>query len=94
MGWAFDNCSIQSQKPYNTLIFELSSSNSDGRRAVSSFVQYLKEKRFNGNVSTYSNENIKDNIIIRHILSNKEKKIFEGNDLQEQIFDSLYKKLI
>ena len=75
------------------LIIELSSSNSDGRSAVSSFIQYLKEKEFNGNISIYSNENIKDNIIIKYYLSNKVKKIFEGNNLQEQIFDSLYKKL-
>ena len=93
MGWALNNCSVN-QKPSNYLIIELSPSNTSGGQKVNSFAKYLYQKNLNINVSLSQNENKKDLITMKYYASGKQEIIYEGNDLDEKVFDSLYNKII
>ena len=91
MGWAFNNCNVRSQPPSKYLTIELSDSNTSGRSQVSSFIQFLRERNLNVFYSTTSNESLKDSIKIKY---NSQNIIYEGNYLNQEMFDSLYKKII
>ena len=94
MGWALNNCSVGNQRPSNYLLIELSPSNESGNNVVSSFTRYLYQKKLNINISTSPNSNKKDTIKMLYYSSGKQLTIYEGNDLQEKDFDSLYNKII
>ena len=94
MGWALNNCSVRNQKPSNYLIIELSPSNTSGCQKINSFGKYLYQKNANINVSISQNKNKKDLITMKYYTSGKQEIIYEGNDLGENVFDSLYNKII
>ncbi len=94
MGWALNNCSVGNQRPSNYMIVELSPSNESGNKAVSSFARFLYGKNLNINISTTQNSNKKDSIKMVYYSSGKQEVIYEGNDLDEKVFDSLYQKII
>ena len=96
MGWAIANaCSLnQHEKPLNHLIIELSKDNSLGEQAVYSFIQYLKTKNIGLNISLQKNEYKNSLITMKYYTSRGNKTIFEGNQLVQDNFDSLYNQLI
>ena len=91
MGWAFNNCSTKNQNSINHLVIEYSS---QGAPSVSSFVQFLRLKTLNAKISTLSNGNKNDLINIKYYTCNRMVLIYEGNNLEEKDFDSLYSKII
>ena len=93
MGWAFNNCSVKSQKPINQLIIEFSDTNNSAASSISSFIQYLKRKNIDAIVSTVSNRDLNDLIVIKYYSCNTQELIFKGNNLEEKNFDSLYAKI-
>ena len=46
------------------------------------------------NISSYTNESLKDIISIKYYTNNMQYIIYEGDNLNQDIFDSLYKKII
>ena len=94
MGWALNNCSLESQSPPSKhLSIELSESNTSGRSQVSSFIDFLRKRNLSFYYSTMSNESLKDIIKIKYN-AGTENIIYEGNDLTPEKFDSLYRKII
>ena len=96
MGWVIaDACSrSQKQNTLNYLLIELSKYNTNGEQAVSSFLQYLKTKNINLNISVQKNENQNNLITMKYYRSSGSKIIFEGNELEQKFFDSLYNQLL
>ena len=95
MGWALnENCSKSQNLPSKFLIIEASQSNTTGVNEASNFIQYLKGKNLKMNISSSVNENLKDLISIKYYANNMQYTIYEGNNLNQDIFDSLYKKII
>ena len=95
MGWAInENCSKSQNLPSNFLIIETSLSNTARVNEASNFIQYLKGKNLQINISSSPNENLKDLISIKYYRNNMQYIIYEGNNLNQDIFDSLYKKII
>ena len=94
MGWALNNCSLESQsRPSKHLTIELNESNTSGRSQVSSFINFLRQRNLNIYYSTKSNESLKDIIKIKYN-AGTENIIYEGSDLTQERFDSLYRKII
>ena len=95
MGWAInDYCSRSQNKPSNYLIIEASQSNTSGVNEALNFIQYLKGKNPKMNISSSTNENLNDIISVKYYTNNMLYIIYEGNNLSQDIFDSLYKKII
>ena len=95
MGWALNNCSVGSQSPpAKYLTIEISKSNTSGNSQVSSFINFLRQRNLSVYYSTTSNENLKDVIIIKYNAGGQENVIYEGSDLTQEKFDSLYRKII
>ena len=96
MGWAIANaCSrSQNQNTLNYLLIELSKYNTDGEQAVSSFIQFLKTKNIRLNISIQKNEIQNSLITMKYYKSSGSKTIFEGNQLEQENFDSLYNQLL
>ena len=95
MGWAISEfCSGSQNKPSNYLIIEASQSNTARANEASNFIRYLKGKNLKMNISSSINENLKDLISIKYYTNNMQHIIYEGDNLNQDIFDSLYKKII
>ena len=95
MGWAISElCSSSQKKPSNYLIIEASQSNTARINEASNFIRYLKGKNLQMNISSSANENLKDLISIKYYTNNMQHIIYEGDNLNEEIFDSLYNKII
>ena len=96
MGWAFSNQCNMSQKEnsVNYLIIQYSKNNNAGSEAVSSFIQYLRGRNVRINISLQTNESQSDLITMNFQGPNRQKMIYQGNQLDQQIFDSLYNQII
>ena len=95
MGWAQNNCSVGSQSPpAKFLTIEISKSNTSGSSQVSSLIDFLRQKNVSVYYSTVSNESLKDVIKIKYNAGHTENVIYEGSDLTQERFDSLYRKII
>ena len=95
MGWAISEfCSSSQKNPSNYLIIEASQSNTARANEASNFIQYLKGKNLKMNISSSVNENLKDLISIKYYTNNMQYIIYEGDNLNQDLFDSLYKKIM
>ena len=94
MGWFFASCGkSQNEKPINNLIIQLSKYNSSGYQKVYSFIQFVRSRNIRTNISIIPLEDKNDLIIINYHTPNGQKMIFQGNHLDELIFDSLYNQM-
>ena len=96
MGWYIANCIEKSRNCCNSsknLYIQYSPSNNESSNTISSFVQYIKSKNSDIQISTISSQNKSDIITIEYYSGNKHEIIFSGNNLNESIFDSLYERI-
>ena len=96
MGWVIaDACSRgQNENTLNYLLIDFSKDNSYGEQAVSSFIRFLKTKDIKLNISLQKNENKNSLITMKYYKSSGSKTIFEGTQLEQENFDSLYNQLL
>ena len=91
MGWIVAACNSKSQKK---LTIEISTLNIEGHKVVDSFVRYIREKDNSILTTIITNNNLVYNICIKYHANNQERIIYNGYDLKEEIFDSLYRQII
>ena len=94
MGWLIcAACNSKSQKQ-NVLYIELSEYNVKGAQIVNSFIQYIKSKQPNLNISLNKRIDVNELICIKYLNYNGGRIIYRGNDLNEKLFDSIYRNII
>ena len=96
MGWAIANCIERSRNCCNSsknLYIQYSPSNNESSKAISSFVQYIRGKNSDIQISTISAGNESDIVTIEYYSGNKHEIIYSGNNFNQSIFDSLYERI-
>ena len=91
MGWVVAACNSKSQKK---LTIEVSTLNLEGHKVVDSFNKYIRGKDNSILTTIITNNNLGYNICIKYYAHNQGRIIYNGNDLKEEIFDSLYRQII
>ena len=96
MGWALNNCSQKSCSPNSNavLIIEYSPSNNEAVQVINSLAQYIYGKNPNFKIQQATNSQNNDLITINYYNSNRKTTIYEGKDLSNKDFDSLYNKIL
>ena len=91
MGWVIAACNSKTQKK---LIIDISPANTEGYNKVKLFIEYVREKDNNITYVINSNDYFANDICIKYFANNDGRIIYNGNDLNEAFFDSLYRKII
>ena len=91
MGWIVAACNSKSQK---RLTIDISTTNLEGQRVVDAFIKYIREKDNTIITSIIANNNMLNNICIKYDAHNQGRIIYNGYDLNEALFDSLYRQII
>ena len=91
MGWVIAACNSKSQK---RLIIDISPANIEGYNKVKLFIEYARKKDNNITYVINSNDYFANDICIKYFANNEGRIIYNGNDLNEALFDSLYRKII
>ena len=94
MGWALYNaCSYKSQPIKESKLTAVLSSQEDAD-IIKSFIGFLRNKNLNFSPVILVNEKNPKKIKILYETSNTGEVIFEGENLTEEYYDSLYKKIL
>ena len=94
MGWALNNaCSYKSQ-PFKESKLTAVLSSQDDIDKIQSLIKFLKNKNLSFTPVVQTNGKNPKSIKIIYETSNAGDKIFEGENLSEEDFDSLYKKIL
>ena len=93
MGWIVDNCNEKSRKSRINLVIQYSASNIEGSKAVSSFIEYIRERNPFIHIMANPVENKNDLITISYYSRYDHEIIYSGNNFNQSLFDSLYEKL-
>ena len=94
MGWVVGTVCNRKNQSQKLLVIELSSSDIEGEKVVKSFIEYIKSKDATINFSLIKNETMNKCIIIRYICFNIKKIVYNGYDLNEQLFETIYRSMI
>ncbi len=92
MGWVISSaCNSEKQK---NLIIDVSDFNSEGNKKVELFMNYIREKDKSIKIKKYLNDYLYKDICIKYYTNEDERIIYYGSELNEEIFDSLYRQIV
>ena len=94
MGWALSNASSYKSQPIKESKLTAVLSSQEDADIVKSFIGFLRNKNLNFSPVILVNEKNPKKIKILYETSNTGEVIFEGENLTEEYFDSLYKKIL
>ena len=86
-------CATEKEKQ-RALIIELSPYNFEGEKMAHAFIRYVKYRELVLKDSIIKNENMNNLICIKYNTYNGSRIIYNGTDLTQMQFDSLYRKII
>ena len=86
-------CSGEKERQ-KALIIELDENNIEGEKIANSFISYVKYRELVLNTSIVKKQNMNNLICIKYKTYNDSRIIYNGTDLTQMQFDSLYRKII
>ena len=95
MGWfIYSACNPKKSHQQKSLNIEISEYNLKGEQIVNSLIQYIKSKDPNLNILVNKRIDVNEVICIKYFNYNEGRIIYRGNDLNETLFDSIYRNII
>ena len=86
-------CATEKEKQ-RTLIIELSPYNVEGEKMANAFIMYVKYRELVLKYSIVKKENMDTLICIKYNTYNGSRIIYNGTDLTQMQFDSIYRKIM